>query len=136
MRNILIIEDDDFFRELIRRKLTIKDFNLMEAINGEVGIELMKDKKPDLVLLDLLLPNMDGFEALIKIKAEPAIASIPVIVLSNLGQKEDIDRALKIGASDYLIKSQFDIDQVIDKITSILATIPQKPESPDEVQPQ
>lgn len=133
MRNILIIEDDDFFRELIRKKLTMKDFNFIEAVNGETGIELMKDKKPDLVLLDLLLPNMDGFEVLTKIKAEPTIASIPIIVLSNLGQKEDIDRALKIGASDYLIKSQFDIDQVIDKITSVLATIPARPENPEEV---
>lgn len=127
MKTILIIEDDDFFRELIRKKLASKDFNFLEAVNGEAGIEIMKEKKPDLVLLDLLLPNMDGFEVVAQIKSDTGIASIPIIVLSNLGQKEDIDRALKLGASDYLIKSQFDIDQVIEKITTILEKAPEKP---------
>lgn len=129
MKTILIIEDDDFFRELIRKKLTSKDFSFLEAVNGETGIEMMKEKKPDLVLLDLLLPNIDGFEVVTQIKSDPEISNIPIIVLSNLGQKEDIDRALKLGASDYLIKSQFDIDQVIEKITNVLQSVPEKPQT-------
>mgnify|MGYP001620069914 CR=1 FL=1 len=119
-KNILIIEDDDFFRELLRKKLLSKDFNIFEAIDGEKGIEEMKEKKPDLVLLDLLLPNIDGFEVLLKVKSDPIISSIPIIILSNLGQQEDIERGLKLGANDYLVKSQFDIDNVVEKLRSVL----------------
>ena len=118
-KNILIIEDDDFFRELVKKKLS-DEFIVWEAVNGEKGIEVIKEKKPDLVLLDLLLPNIDGFGVLVKIKAEPTVASIPIIILSNLGQPEDIERGLKLGATDFLIKSQFDIDQIMGKIRGIL----------------
>jgi DNA-binding response OmpR family regulator len=124
-KNILIIEDDDFFRELIRKKLSSQDFKVSEAINGEDGLIMIKEERPDLILLDLLLPNIDGFEVLSKIKLDPNNSLIPVIILSNLGQQEDIERGLKLGANDYLIKSQFDIDQVVDKIKGIL----EKPKS-------
>lgn len=119
-KKILIIEDDDFFRELIRKKLlSSKDFEIIEAVDGEKGVEEMKEKKPDLVLLDLLLPNVDGFEVLSRAKADSDISKIPIIILSNLGQQEDIEKALKLGAHDYLIKSQFDINQIVDKIMSV-----------------
>jgi len=119
-KNILIVEDDDFFRELIKKKLVSEGFNVFEAPDGEKGVELINEKKPDLIILDLLLPNIDGFEVLLKVKANPEVASIPVIILSNLGQPEDIERGIKLGANDFLIKSQFDIDQVMDKIKTIL----------------
>ena len=119
-KNILIVEDDDFFREQIKKKLVSEGFEVLEAPNGERGVEVIEEKKPDLILLDLLLPNIDGFEVLLKIKANKEVASIPVIILSNLGQPEDIERGLKLGAVDFLIKSQFDIDQVMDKIKTIL----------------
>ena len=120
VKNILIIEDDDFFRELIRKKLLSENINVLEAVDGESGIKLVSEKKPDLIILDLLLPNMDGFEVLSKIKSNTDLSSIPVIILSNLGQQEDIERGLKLGADDYLVKSQFDIDQVTDKIKTTL----------------
>jgi DNA-binding response OmpR family regulator len=91
-KNILIIEDDDFFRELIRKKLSSQDFKVSEAINGEDGLIMIKEERPDLILLDLLLPNIDGFEVLSKIKLDPNNSLIPVIILSNLGQQEDIER--------------------------------------------
>ncbi len=119
-KNILIIEDDDFFRELLRKKISSEDFTVLEAVDGEKGIKLVKEKNPDLVLLDLLLPNVDGFEVLTQVKADSKVSSIPIIILSNLGQQEDIERALKLGAKDFLIKSQFDIDQVIEKIKNVL----------------
>ncbi len=121
-KNILIIEDDDFYRELIRKRLLEDDFGILEAVDGERGIKEIKDKKPDLVLLDLLLPNIDGFEVLSKVKADAAISSIPIIIVSNLGQQEDIDRGLKLGAADFLVKSQFDINQIMDKIKDTLKT--------------
>jgi DNA-binding response OmpR family regulator len=119
-KNILIIEDDEFFRDLLNKKLSTNDFKVLEEMDGESGVAKIKEIKPDLVLLDLLLPNMDGFEVLMKVKADPSVAKTPIIVLSNLGQQEDIDRAMKLGASDYLIKSQLDIDQVIEKIKGML----------------
>ena len=96
------------------------DFNVFEAVNGEKGVEVMKEKRPDLVLLDLLLPTIDGFEVLSQVKSDAGLSGTPIIILSNLGQQEDIERALKLGANDFLIKSQFDIDQVIGKISAIL----------------
>ena len=120
VKNILIVEDDDFFRELLRKKLLSKEFNILEAIDGEKGVMLIKEKKPDLVLLDLLLPNIDGFEVLLKVKGDLSTSKIPIIILSNLGQQEDIERGLKLGANDYLVKSQFDINQIVDKIKTLL----------------
>lgn len=120
MKNILVIEDDDFFRDLLRKKISPKEFNIIEAVDGEKGLEAVREKKPDLILLDLLLPNIDGFEVLSKIKADPKTSSIPVVIISNLGQQEDIERGLKLGAVDYLIKSQFDMNQIIEKIKNTL----------------
>src|SRR3989338_8008593 len=102
---ILVIEDDKFLRELMLQKLIKDGFNVQGAVDGEEGIKMVKELKPSIVLLDLILPGIDGFEVLSKIKGDPITASIPVIILSNLGQKEDVERGLKLGAVDYLIKA-------------------------------
>jgi len=115
-KKILIIEDDKFLRELIAKKLTEEGFETTEAIDGEEGIKKIKEEKPDLVLLDLILPEIDGFEVLSRIKEDPAIASIPIIILSNLGQREDIEKGMKLGAVDYLIKAHFTPGEIIEKI--------------------
>jgi DNA-binding response OmpR family regulator len=120
MAHVLIVEDDDFFRDLIHKKLKSENFDVIEAADGKKGIEAIKEKKPDIVLLDLLLPNVDGFEVLSQARANADTANIPIIILSNLGQQEDIEKGLKLGANDYLIKSQFDMVQVIDKIKTLL----------------
>jgi len=117
---ILIIEDDKFLRELISRKLTEEGFNIAEAIDGEDGIKKIKEEKPDLILLDLILPGIDGFEVLSRVKEDSSLASIPVIILSNLGQKEEVEKGLKLGAIDYLIKAHFTPGEIVEKIKSIL----------------
>lgn len=119
-KTILIIEDDKFLRELIARKLTNEDFEVSEAVDGEEGIKKIKEEKPDLVLLDLILPGIDGFEVLSQTKKEPTLVSIPVIILSNLGQKDDVEKGLKMGAVDYLIKAHFTPGEIIDKIKAAL----------------
>ena len=119
-KKILIVEDDKFLRELIGQKLLKEGYDIVEAVDGEKGIKSVKDEKPDLILLDLILPGMDGFEVLTKIKEDSKIAQIPVIILSNLGQKDDIEKGLKIGAADYLIKAHFSPGEIIDKIKAIL----------------
>ena len=119
-KKILIIEDDKFLRELIAQKLLKEGYDIAEAIDGEKGIEAVKKEKPDLVLLDLILPGIDGFEVLARMKADPILAEIPVIILSNLGQKDDIERGLKMGAVDYLIKAHFTPGEIIEKINAAL----------------
>ena len=119
-KNILIIEDDKFLRELIIQKLIKEGYDTAEAIDGEEGIKKVKTVKPDLVLLDLILPGIDGFEVLTRMKKDPSLVQIPVIILSNLGQKDDVERGLKLGAVDYLIKAHFTPREIIDKIKNTL----------------
>ena len=120
MKKILIVEDDKFLRELIARKVIDEGFNVSEAIDGEEGIKKIKEEKPDMVLLDLILPGIDGFEVLTRMKEDPTLSSIPVIIFSNLGQKEDIEKGLKLGAIDYLIKAHFTPGEIIEKIKANL----------------
>lgn len=117
---ILIVEDDKFLRDLIVQKLKREGFATSEAVDGEEGLKIAKDKRPDIILLDLILPGLDGFEVLRRIKSDASIASIPVIVLSNLGQKEDMDRAMSGGAEDFMVKAHFTPGEIITKIKSVL----------------
>jgi Response regulators consisting of a CheY-like receiver domain and a winged-helix DNA-binding domain len=119
-KKILIVEDDKFLRELIVKKLSNEGYDAIEAVDGEQGIQKIKDSKPDLVLLDLILPGIDGFEVLSQKKEDPFIVAIPVIVLSNLGQKEDVDKGLSLGATDYLIKAHFTPGEIIEKVRNII----------------
>ncbi len=120
MKNILIIEDDEFLRGLINKKLLAEGFNVISAVDGEEGIKKAKEQKPDLILLDLVLPNIDGFEVLEKVKADPDVSAVPVIILSNLSQKEDISKGIKLGAVDYIIKAQFTPEEIVEKVKNIL----------------
>lgn len=119
-KKILVVEDDKFLRELISQKLTKEGYAVVEAVDGEKGIESIKAEDPDLVLLDLILPGIDGFEVLAKMKSDPGLAEIPVIILSNLGQKDDIEKGLEMGANDYLIKAHFTPGEIIEKIQAVL----------------
>lgn len=118
-KTILIVEDDKFLRELIARKLLDEGYEVSEAVDGNEGIKKVKETKPNLVLLDLILPGIDGFAVLSQMKDDPVLASIPVIILSNLGQKEDVEKGLKLGAVDYLIKAHFAPDEIIEKIEKV-----------------
>lgn len=120
MAKVLVVEDDRFLRELITRKLTKEGYETHQAIDGEDGIKKIKEVKPDLVLLDLILPGIDGFEVLAKKKQDPEISEIPVIILSNLGQKDEVEKGLNLGAVDYLIKAHFTPGEIIEKIKNIL----------------
>ena len=119
-KKILIIEDDKFLRELISQKVAKEGYQVTEAVDGEDGAKKVKEEKPDLVLLDLILPGIDGFEVLSSIKEDPTIAQVPVIIFSNLGQKDDVERGLKLGAVDYLIKAHFTPGEIIEKIKKAL----------------
>ncbi len=113
---ILIIEDDVFLSELMAKKLKDSGFKVIKAIDGQEGLEKAASLKPNLILLDLILPGMDGFEVLKRLKNNTNTDSIPVIILSNLGQREDIERGFDLGAQDYLVKAQFTPDEIVERV--------------------
>ena len=119
-KKILIIEDDKFLRELIAQKVLKEGYLVTEAVDGEDGAKKAKEEVPNLILLDLILPGIDGFEVLAKVKEDPTTAQIPVIIFSNLGQKDDVEKGLKLGAVDYLIKAHFTPGEIIEKIKKII----------------
>jgi len=120
-KKILIVEDDQFLRKLCSKKLEKSGFKVLTAFDGEEGIKKVKEDKPSLVLLDLVLPGLSGFDVLKQIKINPQTASIPVIVLSNLGEKEDIQRAADFGAESYIVKADYTLSEIIKKIKTVIA---------------
>jgi len=119
-QKILFVEDDQFLRKIYFTKLSKENLELKAAVDGEEGLELAKSEKPDLIILDMILPKMNGFEVLQELKNDNKTKKIPVVVLSNLGQESDVDRAMSMGAVDYLIKTDFSINEVVDKIGKYL----------------
>ncbi|OHA84607.1 MAG: hypothetical protein A2408_03085 [Candidatus Yonathbacteria bacterium RIFOXYC1_FULL_52_10] len=117
---VLVVEDDKFLRELFIRKLFSDGFKVENAIDANGVFEILGRWKPDIILLDLILPGVDGFEILSRIKKDDTIKDIPVIVLSNLGQQEDIDRAMALGAKDFMVKANFTLDEIIARVRVIL----------------
>lgn len=117
---IAIIEDDDFLRSLAVGKLEKAGYQMLAAGNGEEGLKLVQTQKPDLVILDLMLPTMSGFDVLASMKKDPSLANIKVIVFSNLGDEADIKKCNELGARDYLIKANFTLDELVEKIGNAL----------------
>lgn len=117
---IMVIEDDKFLRELLVRRLEEENFEVFSCVDGNEALAGIKKELPDLILLDLILPGIDGFEILKQVKQDNNISSIPVIILSNLGQQEEVEKGISLGAIDYLIKAHFTPGEIIDKIKSVL----------------
>jgi len=120
-KKILIVEDDSFVLDIYQTKLSQEGYTVIEAKNGVEGMKILEKEKPDLILLDIVMPYMDGIEVLKKIKENKELNKIPVILLTNLSQKEEINVGLGLGASDYLIKSHFTPSEVMDKIKIYLS---------------
>lgn len=117
---VLIVEDDKFLSELISTKLDKEGFNIALAGDGETGLKKAEEFKPEIILLDIMLPGMDGFEVLEKLKANAELKKIPVIILSNFGQESKVERGLQLGAVDYLVKANFTTGEIVAKIKEIL----------------
>ena len=120
MNHILIVEDEEFLIRALKDNLESEGCTVDTAANGDEAIVTIRKKKPDLVLLDLLMPKRDGFYVLEEVKKNPDWKLIPIIVLSNLGGDAEIKRALEMGASDYFVKSQHPIEEVIEKVKEYL----------------
>jgi DNA-binding response OmpR family regulator len=116
MQNILLVEDDPFLIDIYTTKLKESGFSVEVANDGDAALKKARENKPDLVILDIVLPQIDGWEILRKIKSEPEFKNLKVIILSNLGQKEEVEKGIKLGAVKYLIKAHYTPSQVIKEI--------------------
>lgn len=119
-KKILIVEDDTFLKGLSATKLGKDGFEVLTAGNAEEAEKALTENVPDFVLLDLVLPGTDGFGILKKIRENPKMANTPVIIFSNLAEDKDIAKAKELGANDFMIKSNFTLDELSDKIKQIL----------------
>lgn len=118
---IILVEDDSFISGMYQTKLSSLGFTVEVIDNGESAAErLAKDPLPDLILLDIVLPKKDGFEILEELRQSERTKNIPVILLTNLGQKPDVERGIKLGADDYIIKAHYTPTEVVEKITKVL----------------
>ena len=115
-KKILIVEDEEIMLDLLGRKLKKEGYEVFTATNGEEGIEVMKAQKPDLILLDIIMPKMGGFEVMRRMRKDPDLKDIPVIIISNSGQPVELSEAKKLGARDWLIKAEFDPQEVLEKV--------------------
>jgi len=123
MKRILIAEDDKFIASAYKLKLTKMGFEVEVVADGQEAVDFLSKSLPDLILLDLVMPNKDGFATLQEIKANDKWKNIPVIVASNLGQKEDVDRAAALGAAGYIVKTTVTISELVEKVKLVLAKL-------------
>lgn len=120
MKTILFVEDEQTLQKTFGDVLRQKGYKMLSALDGEIGLRLAKSEKPDLILLDLVLPRLHGFEVLKKLKEDPETKEIPVIVLTNLERIQDVNTAIEMGATTYLVKTEYKIEEVIEKIKKAL----------------
>ena len=119
-KKILVIEDDEGLVNLLRRGLDESGFEITLALEADEGLDKAVLSRPDLIILDILLPDKNGFECLRQLKSNPKTRDIPVVILSNLGQSEEIRKGLQLGAVDYLVKAEFSVNEISKKITQYI----------------
>src|SRR3989344_1781615 len=118
---ILIIEDDRFLSSLMKARLEKEGFSVNQAFNGEEAMGLLKKDQPDMIVLDLIMPRVSGFEFLENISVDPQISKIPVMILSNLGQESDIQKVKRLGAVQYFVKVKTSIDELVSHVKELLS---------------
>jgi len=119
-QKILIVEDEKILQDLLSKRLIQEGYEVFQTYNGQEAMDLMKKSRPDLILLDIIMPKMGGFEMMAEMKKDQKLKDIPIIVISNSGQPVELDKAKELGASDWLIKTEFDPQEVIEKIKKYL----------------
>lgn len=117
---VLIVEDDNFLRSLITQKFLKEGFEVFGAVTGKEGIEKINERMPDIILLDILLPDINGFDVLEYVKKNEKLQNIPVLIISNLSDEEDLERAQKLGAKDFLIKANMSTTEIVSKVREVL----------------
>jgi len=120
MKKILFVEDESALQKTFGERLSPEGYEVISALDGEIGLRLAKTKKPDLILLDLILPKANGFEVLKELKEDKETKDIPVIVLTNLEGIGDVNKAIELGATTYLVKAQYSLEDLVEKIKKVL----------------
>ncbi len=122
MYKVLLVEDDPFLSSLLKNRLQKEQLEVILAKDGEEALNLLKTSKPDLILLDIILPKKSGFEVMVEIRKDPQMQSqdLPIIIISNLGQPEDISRGQELGAIEYFVKAKTSIDELVQNIKNFL----------------
>jgi len=120
MKTILFVEDESALQKTFGDILKQEGYEMISALDGEIGLRLAKENRPNLILLDLILPKIHGFDVLKKLKEDNETKEIPVIVLTNLEGLEDVEKALELGATTYLVKTQYSLEEVVQKIKKAL----------------
>lgn len=131
MSKILLVEDDPLVARMYRKALSLNDMDVVLAENGQIGIDKAKETNPDLILLDIMMPKMNGMEMLDILKSDAELKKIPVIILTNLSGTHDAELAIKKGALDYLIKSEHKPQEIVVKIKKYLGETGKKADSPN-----
>lgn len=116
---VLLAEDDRFLRKAAETALKRQGFTVLPAVDGEEALRMARAETPDIVLLDLIMPKLQGFEVLRALKADPATASIPVIILSNLGQESDVKQAMEAGAVGYFVKVNLSLQDLVKRVGEV-----------------
>jgi len=121
-QTILLVEDDPFLSSVLRMKLEKESFKVVRAADGDEALNFLTEQgvKPDLILLDLILPKKNGFEVLETIRQDPLLEKLPVIIISNLGQPSDIERGKALGVIDYFIKARLSIEELVNKVKTVI----------------
>lgn len=119
-KNVLFVEDDTFLADILQQALTQAGFAIKIARDGEEALTMVKAEKPDIILLDLLLPKLDGFGVLEKLRADPATTALPVIILSNLMDQESMSKGKRLGVSAYMVKASTVPDEIVVKIKEFI----------------
>lgn len=122
-RYILIVEDDEFISDVYMRKLAMEGFEVSLARDGEEALRAIRDRKPDVLLLDIMIPLKDGFQVLSELRADAGLSDIRVVVMSNLSQGKDIAHAKELGALDYIVKSNISLPDMVQRIRKALASL-------------
>ena len=120
LKKIMIIEDDRFLSSLMKARLEKEGFAVIQAFDGEEAMEMLKQELPSLVILDLIMPKVTGFEVLQMISITPQLEKVPVVIVSNLAQDSDIEKARQLGAREYFVKVKISIDDLISKIETLV----------------
>ncbi len=120
-QKILLVEDDEILGKVMSEELKEAGFEVKWVLDGELGVKAAQSGRPDLILLDLMLPKKHGFDVLSEIKSSPATSSIPVIIITMMGQDDDIKKGIQLGAVDYIVKSQHAIAEIVEKIKNFFA---------------
>ena len=119
-QKILLIEDDKMLLEMYTAKFTREGFEIATAENGSDGLKVARDMKPDMILLDIIMPKLDGFATLKEIRKDENIKNVPVILLTNLGQDQDIQKGKDLGADDYFVKANHTPTEIVEKVQELL----------------